>query len=374
MSFANTLEKTDPSRIGDLIAGTSEKDVRNTLNKINHRVGDFPILVSPAAEPFLENMAAMAQHTTLLRFGKTIKMYAPLYISNECINACVYCGFSSNNKIDRTTLTKDQIVKEAEALHSQGFRHILLVSGEDRKKVSVEYIADIAKELSKKFVGISIEVYPMDTGDYKKLVQSGVTGIAVYQETYDRKIYKTLHKGPKADFDYRLQTCERAGGAGFRELGIGALLGLTDFRTDMACVAMHADYLMKKFWKSQIAISFPRLRNAVGSFIPPTQVSDRQLAQVIFALRIVLPDADLVLSTREAPAFRNGMAGIGITRMSAGSKTQPGGYVVSKDSLEQFEVADTRTPPQVAAMIADKGFEPVWKDFDISFLFAPDPQ
>jgi 2-iminoacetate synthase len=214
----------------------------------------------------------------------------------------------------------------------------------------------------------------MDTGDYKKLARSGVTGIAVYQETYDRKIYKTLHKGPKADFDYRLQTCERAGEAGFRELGIGALLGLTDFRTDMALVAMHANYLMKKFWKSQIAISFPRLRNAVGSFKPSTKVSDRQLAQVIFALRIVLPDADLILSTREAPAFRNGMAGIGITRMSAGSKTQPGGYVVSKDSLEQFEVADTRTPAQVAAMITDKGFEPVWKDFDSSFLFAQDPQ
>ncbi len=372
MSFANTLEKTDPSQIGDLIAGISEKDVRNTLNKINHRVADFPILVSPAAQAFLENMAAMAQHTTLLRFGKTIKMYAPLYISNECTNACVYCGFNSINKIERTTLTKDQVVKEAETLHNQGFRHILLVSGEDRKKVPVEYIAEIAKELSKNFVGISIEVYPMDTGDYKKLAQSGVTGIAVYQETYDRTIYKALHKGPKADFDYRLKTCERAGETGFRELGIGALLGLTDFRTDMTLVAMHADYLMKKFWKSQIAISFPRLRNAVGSFIPPTKVSDRQLAQVIFALRIVLPDADLVLSTREAPAFRNGMAGIGITRMSAGSKTQPGGYVVSKDSLEQFEVADTRTPAQVATMIADKGFEPVWKDFDISFLFAQD--
>ncbi len=370
MSFTGTLEKIDPNRLIHSINNASTKDVAGILKKRRHNIEDFPILVSPAAEDFLEQMANRAKHTTLLRFGKTVKMYAPLYISNECTNACVYCGFNAENKIKRTTLTLEQVCKEADSLYDQGFRHILLVSGEDKKKVPVAFIADIAKALSKKFVGISIEVYPMDTEDYKKLAQNGVTGIAVYQETYNRSLYKTLHKGPKADFDYRLQTCERAGVVGFREFGIGALLGLSDFRMDMTCVALHAGYLMKKFWKSQLSISFPRLRDAAGDYTPPINVSDRQLAQVIFALRIVLPDADLVLSTREEPSFRNGMAGIGITRMSAGSKTQPGGYLVSKDALEQFEVADTRTPAEVAEMLTKKGFEPVWKDFDMSFLFA----
>jgi 2-iminoacetate synthase len=208
----------------------------------------------------------------------------------------------------------------------------------------------------------------MDTPDYKKLADAGITGIAIYQETYDRGVYATLHCGPKADFDYRLLTAERAAAAGLRELGIGALLGLADFRVDMTAVAMHAAYLIKNFWKAQVAISFPRLRNACGGFSPPYSVSDRELAQIIFALRIVLPDADLVLSTREKPAFRDGMAGIGITRMSAGSKTKPGGYGLIDDALEQFEVADQRTPAEVAAMLERKNLEPVWKDFDRSFL------
>jgi 2-iminoacetate synthase len=369
MSFTSYLHNIDSEQIKDAIYNISEQDVISTLAKAHHTITDFPVLVSPAAIPFLEEMAVRAQRMTLLRFGKTMKLYAPIYISNECTNACVYCGFNVQNKIERMTLSMDEIQKEADALYRQGFRHILLVTGENKRKVSVDYLADIAAVLSKKFVAVSIEVYPMDTADYKKLVKSGVVGIAVYQETYDRSVYKTLHKGPKSDFTYRLEATERAGEAGFRELGIGALIGLTDFRVDMTCVAIHAGYLMKKFWQAQIAVSFPRLRDAVGGFQPQAPISDRQLAQVIFSLRMVLPDADLVLSTRERPDFRNGLAGIGITRMSAGSKTQPGGYSISEDALEQFEVADTRTPAEVAAMLGSKGLEPVWKDFDQSFLF-----
>lgn len=368
MSFINYLEKIDFTKVEESIYNVTEEEVRSTLEKKSFAVADFPILVSPAAETFLEKMAVMARRITLLRFGRTMKLYAPLYISNECINACAYCGFNTNNKIERTTLTLEQVLKEADALYDQGFRHILLVTGEDKKKVPVSYIAEIAEALSKKFAAISIEVYPMDKEDYENLAKSGVCGIAVYQETYDRKIYKTLHKGPKADFDYRLRAPESAAMTGFREIGIGALMGLTDFRIDMTCVALHAGYFMKKFWKSQVAISFPRLRKAEGDFLPPFIISDKELAQTIFALRIILPDADLVLSTRENQRFRNGMAGIGITRMSAGSKTQPGGYSISHDALEQFEVADTRSPAEVANMLDKKGFEPVWKDFDRSFL------
>lgn len=368
MSFLNELKKIDLAQLKNKIAAVTDRDVQNTLIKNRFHINDFPVLISAAASPYLEDLAARSQNTTMLRFGKTIKLYAPIYISNECVNACRYCGFNINNKIERISLTQEEVLKEADILYQQGFRHILLVSGESRKSVPVEFIAEISKILSRKFAAISIEVYPMDLPEYRLLTESGVTGIAVYQETYDRPVYKSLHKGPKADYDYRLQTPERAGRAGFREIGIGALIGLTDFRSDLTCVALHAAFLMKSFWKSQISISFPRLRKAQGGFNPNVQVSDRELAQVIFALRMVLPDADLVLSTREQPDFRNGMAGIGITRMSAGSRTNPGGYQKPESSLEQFEVADQRPAGEIAAMIFQKGLEPVWKDFDPSFL------
>jgi 2-iminoacetate synthase len=369
MSFQNILNKTDLTHLKEAIYAVSEEKVAATLKKRSFVVSDFPVLVSPAASAFLETMADIARRTTLLRFGRTVKLYAPLYISNQCINACKYCGFSINNPMKRVTLSIDEVCREAEALYRQGFRHILLVTGEDPRTVGVSYLAEIALELSRTFAAVNIEVYPMETADYKTLAQSGVSGIALYQETYDRPVYGSLHRGPKADFDFRLATNERAAAAGFRELGIGALLGLSDFRLDMTCVAMHGAYLMKHFWKSQVAVSFPRLQHAAGSFKPTVTVTDRDLAQVIFALRMVLPDADLVLSTLENPDFRNGMAGLGITRMSAGSKTNPGGYTFSKSSLEQFEIADRRSPAEIAAMLEAKKLEPVWKDFDRSFLF-----
>jgi len=368
MSFLDKIEKISLPRLKASIYRTTDADVQKVLAKKHVDINDFPTLISPAASPYMETLAACSRNTTMLRFGKTIKLYAPIYISNECVNACLYCGFNKNNKIARISLTREEVMDEAEILYQHGFRHILLVSGESRRSVPVEFIADISKQLAKKFAAISIEVYPMNTDEYCFLAQNGVTGIAVYQETYDRGVYKTLHEGPKADFNYRLLTPERAGEAGFREIGIGALMGLTDFRTDLTCVVLHAAFLMKKFWRSQLSVSFPRLRYAEGGFVPKIDVNDRQLAQVIFALRMVLPDADLVLSTREQSGFRNGMAGIGITRMSAGSRTNPGGYQKPESSLEQFEVADTRTPCEIAAMISHKGLEPVWKDFDPSFL------
>jgi 2-iminoacetate synthase len=273
--------------------------------------------------------------------------------------------------IKRRTLTEEEVLKEAEALYLQGFRHVLLVSGEDRQKVSAEFMAGIVRKLSREFAGISIEVYPLKRDEYRMLAGCGVTGIALYQETYNRSVYETVHDGPKADFNARLSTLENAGEAGFREIGIGALLGLSDFAVEMYCVGLHAGYLMKRFWKAAVSISFPRLREAKGAFKPYVVVADRQLAQAVFAFRMVLPDAELVLSTRESPEFRNGMAGIGITRMSAGSRTNPGGYGVSNDSLEQFEISDKRSPEKVAAMLQAKDMEPVWKDFDRSFLFDP---
>jgi 2-iminoacetate synthase len=260
------------------------------------------------------------------------------------------------------------VLAEAEVLHRQGFRHLLLVSGEHRTRVPVEFIADIARALRDRFAALAIEVYPMETAEYRLLAENGITGIAVYQETYDRARYSDLHQGPKADFSYRLATPERAARACLREIGIGALLGLSDHRLDLALLARHAAYLMKTYWKANISISFPRIRKAAGGFTPLETITDRQLAQAVFALRMILPDAELVLSTRENRAFRDGMAGLGITRMSAGSRTNPGGYSIADDALEQFTIDDRRSASEVAAMLAHKGLEPVWKDFDRFFL------
>lgn len=368
MSFVDEINKIDLELLKHSIYSAEEVDVERVLNKNRYSINDFPVLISPVAKPYIETMASLSKKITLLRFGKTVKLYAPVYISNECVNSCKYCGFNTANRVERITLNRDEVLEEADVLYNLGFRHILLVSGEAKDKVSVEFIAEIAEVLSKKFAAISIEVYPVNTEEYRLLLKSGVTGIAVYQETYDRELYSQLHKGPKADYDYRLKTPERAAEAGFRELGIGALIGLSDFRVDMTCVAMHAAWLMKKYWKSQLSISFPRLRNAQGGFQPAVAVRDRELAQLVFALRMVLPDADLVLSTRENPEFRNGMAGIGITRMSAGSRTNPGGYLKADSSLEQFEVADKRLPSEIAEMLTNRDLEPVWKDFDPFFI------
>jgi 2-iminoacetate synthase len=338
------------------------------LHKDHCTPDDFPVLISPAAAALLETLAARSRQLTTLRFGKTVRLYAPLYISNECVNACAYCGFNVHNATTRTTLGLDEILTEASVLHRQGFRHLLLVSGEHRGRVPVDFIAEVARQLREMFAGLSIEVYPMETAEYELLAASGITGIAVYQETYDRQRYAALHQGPKADFSYRLATPERAARSGLRELGIGALLGLSDHRMDLALVALHAAYLMKTCWQARISISFPRIRQAAGNFMPAETVTDRQLAQVIFALRLVLPDAELVISTREGQQFRDGMAGLGITRMSAGSRTNPGGYSVAEDALEQFSVDDRRSAAEVAAMLGRKGLEPVWKDFDRFFL------
>jgi 2-iminoacetate synthase len=369
MSFLEIIAGLDLEKLKQKIYGSTAQDVERVLAKKSMSVDDFPVLVSPAAASCLERMAALSRKITRLRFGSVMKLYAPLYVSNECVNACLYCGFNVHNKLARVTLTKDEVLREAQAIHDLGFRHLLLVSGEAQQKVTLAYLEEIVADLTRLFAGISIEIYPMDSPSYRSLAEAGVTGIAIYQETYDRAVYTTLHKGPKADYAYRLAAIERAGQAGMRDLGIGALMGLTDFRVDMACVALHAAYLMKHYWKSQVSISFPRIRSAAGSFIPPSLVSDKELAQTVFALRLVLPDADLVLSTRERAEFRDGMADVGITRMSAGSRTNPGGYTLEEGSLEQFQIADNRTPAEVSAMLANKNLEPVWKDFDRSFLF-----
>ena len=318
-----------------------------------------------------------------------MRLFAPLYLSSECINKCKYCGFSRDNPILRVTLSIDEVEAEARYLVRQGFRNILLVSGEHPKFVSNGYLLDVVRRLVSFVPSVSIEVAPMETDDYRPLASAGAEGLVVYQETYDRAAYAEVHTaGPKRDFDWRLETPERAYAAGFRRIGIAPLFGLADWRSEAIALAEHVEYLLKQCWRSQLTVSLPRLRPAAGGFHPRHWFSDRDLIQVLCALRITFPQVGIVLSTRESPEFRDALMPIGVTMMSAGSRTEPGGYTgqgahslhltvkgritqtdggVSK-AEGQFEVDDRRSPNQIAAALRAKGLEPVWKDWDSAIL------
>jgi len=328
-------------------------------------------LISPAGRKFLEEMAQLAHQLTVQRFGRTIRLYAPLYLSNDCTNSCRYCGFNKENKFERTRLTIDQAVEEANIIASEGFRDILLVSSEDRQFVSVDYLAELARKLRGKFSSISIEVYQLSSAEYAKLFESGIEGVTLYQETYNREAYRYYHpSGPKSDFDNRLDSPDHIAAAGMREVGLGVLLGLTDWRIETLALAEHAHYLIKRYWQSHVSFSFPRLRPAYEIECSQFRhlLSDKDLVQMITALRLCFADAGLVLSTRERAELRDHLVKLGITKLSAGSKTNPGGYSGHSGAIEQFEIDDNRSPAHVAAMIKQQGFEPVWKDWDIAFI------
>ncbi len=374
---------------------TTVASARETLAKEKLSLGDFAQLISPAADQLLEPLSRRSQQLTRQRFGKTIRLFAPLYLSNECINNCKYCGFSRDNPILRVTLSVAEVMREARALAVEGFRNVLLVAGEHPKFVSNGYLAECVAALHAETPSVSLEVGPMETAEYEPLVRAGADGLVVYQETYDRAIYDDLHTaGPKKNFDWRLETAERAYLAGFRRLGLGALFGLADWRYEALCVAAHADYLLRNCWKAQVTISLPRLRPCAGEFQPLTHMTDRELAQLICAFRLMFPDAGLVLSTREPAKLRDGLIPLGITLISAGSHTEPGGYTgAGKEKIHhtergrivelasgasewatvvdhatnatgQFEIADDRPAQEVAALIRQLGYEPVWKDWD----------
>jgi 2-iminoacetate synthase len=327
------------------------------------------ILVSKPAEDYLEQMAQLAHQVTLQRFGKTIRLYAPLYLSNFCVNDCVYCGFNRTHEFLRIRLTIEQALAEADIIAKEGFKDLLLVSSEDRDFINVDYLVELAAKLRPKFSSLSVEIYQMTTEKYAKLFAAGIEGVTLYQETYDRDTYRKYHPaGPKADYDRRLSAADNIAQAGMREIGIGALLGLCDWRLETLALAEHAHYLMKRYWKSRVSFSFPRLRPAKD--VDQTQfnlLSDKNLVQMILALRLCFADAGLTISTREPAYLRDHLVTLGITRMSAGSKTNPGGYSGHAGSVEQFEIDDSRTPDQIAAMLKSQGLEPVWKDWDSAF-------
>ena len=369
MLFSEEIKKINWDDLSSAIKNSSRADVLYALHSENRRFSDFLALLSPAANSHLEEMAQLAHQITVQRFGKIIQMYAPIYVSNECLNACVYCGFNRNNQIKRSTLSVEEVIMEGKNLHQQGFRHVLLVSGESPVHVPVEYFSKIVQHLKPLFASISIEIYPMDTDSYATLIKSGVDGLTVYQETYNPDRYQQVHQvGKKKDFNWRLNTPDRGGSSGFRRINIGALLGLSNWRVEGAFTGLHASCLTKKYWKSHICVSFPRLQPAEGGYTPEFPVKDAELVQLLCALRIWLPDAGIVLSTRESKTFRDNLLPIGITQMSAGSKTAPGGYTLKCKADNQFNISDTRSPEEVAHMIESNGYEPVWKDWDTAFL------
>lgn len=343
-----------------------EQDVLNALNRIGSLGwNDFMALISPAAAPYLENMVQKSIVTTRQNFGNTIQLYIPLYLSNECQNICTYCGFSFTNKIPRITLKDEELIKEAEFIKAMGYQHVLLVTGEAQKTVGVDYILHAIELLKPFFSNISIEVQPLDADEYERLIHSGLHSVLVYQETYHKENYALYHpKGKKANFDYRLHTPDRLGSTGIHKIGLGVLLGLEDWRIDSAFCALHLDYLEKKYWRTKYSISFPRLRPASGVQEPKNPMNERELLQLICAYRLYKPQVELSLSTRESASFRNLVASLGITAMSAGSKTEPGGYVTNPDALEQFEIDDDRSPQEIADMLTQQNLQPVWKDWD----------
>jgi 2-iminoacetate synthase len=392
VSFVAEFNALPLSSLLDRARRASPSATRESLQKSSVSLADFAVLISPAAASLLEPLSRRSQQLTQKRFGKTIRLFAPLYLSNECINNCKYCGFSRDNPILRVTLSVEEVREEARSLLAQGFRNLLLVSGEHPKFVSTGYMQECVRALHPEVPSISLEVGPMETEQYRPLVEAGSEGLVVYQETYDRDVYAQVHTaGPKRDFDWRLETPERAYAAGFRRIGIGALYGLSDWRLEALALAAHAEYLLRTCWKAQLTISLPRLRPCAGEFEPLTQITDRELVQLVCALRIMFPDVGLVLSTRESARLRDGLIPVGITLMSAGSHTEPGGYtgagrsklhhtergrIVELGASEwaeagpnihatgQFNIADDRSPEEVAELIRRLGYEPVWKDWD----------
>jgi 2-iminoacetate synthase len=365
---AADLLAVDLAALRNRIVAARDADVSRALAP-GRRLGldDFAALLSDAAAGRLEELAASAHKVTVQRFGRTIHLFAPLYLSNECVSTCTYCGFSAEHEIARRTLSVDEVVAEGLALRERGFRHVLLVSGEHARIVSKDYLVSCVDALAPHFPSISVEVQVWDTGTYRRLVAAGCEGLVVYQETYARSTYGAVHlKGKKRNYDWRLAAPDRGAEAGMRRLGVGALLGLhDDWRSEALAVAAHAAALVRRHWRCEVTVSLPRLRPAAEVVLPAGGVADdRSFVQLLCALRLFLPELGLVLSTRESAALRDALLRLGVTHMSAGSHTEPGGYAAPSDAEPQFSIADTRSPAELAAVLRAAGYDPVWKDWE----------
>jgi len=368
-TFTDTWKQHDFAGIGAAIAARTAADVRRALAKQGRalQLEDLQALLSPAAAPFLEEMAAQSHRITLARVGHTMQLFAPFYLTNTCVNICTYCGFSAQNKIPRKILNDEEILADAAVIKGMGIDHVLFVTGETTR-IGRAYFSNAIKLLRPHFSSISMEVQPMTVDDYASLAADGLSAVIVFQETYDQACYEKHHlKGPKAHMINRLETPDRLGEAGLKKIGLGALYGLSDWRAEAWFLGLHLRYLERTYWKTRYSISFPRLRPHAGNDIEVTPFGERDLVQAICAFRLWSNEVELTLSTRERPLFRDHAVRLGITSMSAGAKTNPGGYSSEPDSLEQFAVNDERSPAEVVEALRREGYEPVWKDWDATY-------
>ena len=372
-SFQEELEGYDFSQLQALSRCEDVDYVREQLNRGFYPkpgLETFALLISPAASHLLEEIAQKASQLTHERHGQVIRLYAPAYISNECTNTCTYCGFTMENKINRKSLNAPEMKAEAEYLNKRGFRQLLIVSGEHQKIVTSEYVGAMVKEARPYFSSIAIETAPFKTHEYEQLVEAGVDSLTLYQETYDRDTYAQVHlRGKKKDYDYRLAAPERGGMARMRKLNMGVLLGLApDWRLDSLHCALHLDWMMKKYWRMQYAVSLPRLCESETDYQPAVEVKDKEIVQLVMAWRLAFPDLGVNISTREPDYLRDGLIGLGVTHMSAESSTEPGGYCTPDTALKQFDITDERSVDEVIKIIESRGHEAVWKDWDPCML------
>lgn len=366
--FSQLLAQYDWDQLALTINSTTAKQVEAALASSNRSWDHYLALISPAADSYLETMAQQSQRLTRQRFGNTVGLYLPLYLSNLCANECDYCGFTMSNKIKRHTLNEQELKAEIAAIKKMGFDSILLVTGEHETKVGMDYFRKMLPLIRPHFSYLMMEVQPLSQADYAELRQLGLDAVMVYQETYHRPTYAKHHlRGNKRDFDFRLATAERLGQAGIDKIGVGALLGMANWRVEAGLLGLHLDYLQRTYWRSRYSVSFPRLRPCTGGIEPVSPVGERQLLQLICALRLFAPEVELSLSTRESERFRDNVMALGVTTVSAASSTRPGGYANPSNDLAQFDIDDNRSANEVAAAIAMAGLQPVWKDWDRSY-------
>lgn len=367
MSYYDVYLKFKDLAFEKIFSDISSSDIEQAIKAQRLDENQFLALLSPAAENYLEDMAQAAHSLTVSHFGKTIQLYTPIYLSNYCENQCLYCGFNSKNDIPRKKLTIEEVKKEAVFIASTGLGHILVLTGDSREKSSLEYVLECVRVLKEYFSSISIEIYALSENEYAQMVEEGADGLTLYQETYNEIIYAKMHQaGPKRDYFFRLDAPERAAKTGMRNVNIGVLLGLDDWRKEAFFMGLHAKYLRDKFSDVEISASIPRLRPYTGEFQLSSKISNKNIAQIITALRIFLPRLGISVSTRESPMLRENLLPLGVTRISAGSSTCVGGHIAGPgDELNppQFEISDTRNVEEIKAMLLEKGYQPVLKDW-----------
>lgn len=366
MSFYNKYLQFKDFNFGDFFGKVTEDDVQRVLNKDRLNELDFLMLLSEKGEKKLEAMAQKSKQLTQQHFGKVVFLYTPMYLANFCVNQCAYCGFNVSNGIARKKLTPEEVEQEAKSIAATGLRHILILTGESRKETPVAYIKECVEVLKRYFRSITIEIYPLGTEEYRELADAGVDGLTIYQEVYNEDIYGEIHlKGPKRDYRNRLDAPERACQATMRNVSIGALLGLDDWCKEVFFTGLHGDYLQNSYPDTEVGVSLPRMRPHVGAFQPKCNVSDRNLVQAMLALRLFMPRAGINISTRERAEFRDNLIGLGVTRMSAGSSTEVGGHTQEEKTEGQFDISDGRNVEEMKAMIYGKGYQPVFKDWQV---------